>query len=99
LALNYRLGPTQEIVVAGQAQEAQPLLAEVWRRFLPNATVLFRETGERGDALAEIVPFVRDLVPREGHAAAYVCENYACRQPVTEPADLAAILDEISRSH
>jgi uncharacterized protein YyaL (SSP411 family) len=99
LALSYRLGPTREIVVAGPALEAQPLIAEVRRRFLPNATALFRETGGRGDALAEVVPFVRDLVPREGHAAAYVCENYACRRPVTTAADLAAILDGISRSH
>lgn len=99
LALIYRLGPAQEIVIAEPVEEARPLIAEVRRRFLPNATLLFHDTGEEGDTLAEIVPFVRDLVPREGHAAAYVCEDYACRRPVTTAADLAAILDEISRSH
>jgi uncharacterized protein YyaL (SSP411 family) len=28
----------------------------------------------------------------EGRAAAYVCENYTCRRPVTTAADLAEIL-------
>jgi hypothetical protein len=99
LALDYRLGPTQEIVVTGQAAQAQPLIEEVRRRFLPNATLLFRETGGQGDVLAEMVPSIRDLSPLDGRAAAYVCENRACRQPVTTADDLAAILDEISRSH
>jgi uncharacterized protein YyaL (SSP411 family) len=30
---------------------------------------------------------------QEGRATAYVCEAYACKQPVTNPADLAAQLE------
>lgn len=97
-AIAYRLGPTQEIVIAGPADDAMPLIEEVRRRFLPNATVLFRETGPQGDAVAEMVPFVRDLVPLDGRATAYVCENYACRQPVVTAGDLGAILDRIPRN-
>jgi uncharacterized protein YyaL (SSP411 family) len=99
LALDYRLGPTQEIVVAGRPAQARLLIEEVRRRFLPNATLLFRETGGQGEVLAEMVPFIRDLSAPEGRATAYVCENYACWRPVATADDLGAILDEISASH
>jgi uncharacterized protein YyaL (SSP411 family) len=29
----------------------------------------------------------------DGRPAAYVCENFTCHQPVTEPDDLAAALE------
>ena len=31
--------------------------------------------------------------PVDGAAAAYVCEHFTCRRPVTEPEALAALLD------
>ncbi len=95
LALDYRLGPAQEIVIAGDRAEAQPLLAEVRCRFLPNATLLFRPTDAEGDTLADLVPFTGALTPRDGRATAYVCENYACRRPVTTEADLRRLLDQL----
>ncbi|HSW00672.1 MAG TPA: thioredoxin domain-containing protein [Sedimentisphaerales bacterium] len=98
LALDYRLGPSQEIVIAGPADQARPLIEEVRRRFLPNATLLLKETGLRGDALMEMIPFVRDLAPLDGRATAYVCEDHACRRPVVTTGDLAAILDGIGRN-
>ena len=96
-ALGYRLGPAQEIVIVGSASDAQSLIEETRRHFLPNATLLFHETNAGAESLAEVVPFVANLKPIDGRPAAYVCENYACRRPVTKKEDLAQILGELSR--
>ena len=67
------------------------LLAEVRRRFMPN-TVL--AAGLPGSEAASQVPLLVGRYMREGHATAYVCRNYVCSLPVTEPAALRRQLDE-----
>jgi uncharacterized protein YyaL (SSP411 family) len=80
LAQMFALGKPMEIVLAGPRDQQGEMLAEIRKRFLPNAVVM----------QASEAPTPMPLV--EGLATAYVCENYACKLPVTDTHALAELL-------
>lgn len=85
-ALQFSWGPPKEIVVAAktpeQEQEAKEILANLQKKFLPEAVLLYRPPGEQADRLQEVVPFLGPYGPVDGRAAVYVCANYTCHAPV-----------------
>ena len=95
-ALAFHLAPPRQIAMAGHpdAPDTRRLLAVVRERFAPHDLVLLADGG-RGQAwLAQRLAFLRGLKPLDGKATAYVCQNYACQMPVTEPAALRERLEE-----
>jgi uncharacterized protein YyaL (SSP411 family) len=92
-ALDLYLGPVREVAIVGDPPDpaTRALADEVLvRRFLPNHVLAVAAPGDA--AAAERVPLLRDRVA-DGGPTAYVCERFACRLPVTEPAALAAQLE------
>jgi uncharacterized protein YyaL (SSP411 family) len=79
-ALDFHFSPPRELAVIGgpDTEVARAALAS----FDPNAVVAFGPS--------EDVPLLRgkDLV--DGRPAVYVCENFACQAPITQPADLVS---------
>ena len=88
-ALDAYLAPSQEIAIVGDPADAgtQALLAVVRDVYLPHTVIAGKRAGEES-----MLPLLqgRDLV--RGRPAAYVCENYACRLPVTEAVELEKML-------
>jgi uncharacterized protein YyaL (SSP411 family) len=85
-ALEFALNPSYEVVIVGdpQKQDTMSMLAALREPFIPQKVVLLR-TEDPNDAadIADIAPFTRSMVTRNGLATAYVCQNFACRLPTT----------------
>ena len=79
-ALDDLLTPSQEVAVVGSLEDArtQALLEEVRRHYLPHTVVALREPDSENP-----LPLLEGRGLVDGEPAAYVCENYACRLPVT----------------
>ncbi len=86
-ALDDFIGPFFEIALVGAAAQREPFARALSREFLPRA-VTAQGDGESPSA----VPLLADRVPIHGAGAAYVCQGFVCRQPVTTAEALLAQL-------
>jgi uncharacterized protein len=87
-ALDFYLSTPYEVVIVGDAQapDTRALLKAVYSSYLPNKVVAGR--SEEDERAARLVPLLADRPRREGKATAYVCVNYACQSPTTDPEGL-----------
>ena len=94
VALDLTLSDPRQIVIAGDrdSTETQSLIAEVHRHFVPNKILLLADGGEGQRYLEEKLEALRGMKPVDGKPAAYICENFTCKAPVTDPAKLAELL-------
>ncbi len=92
-ALDFYVSPPKEIAVIGPRDDpaTQALLDTVFHRFLPNKVVMGVETPliPADDNSEADIPLLAGRGMVGGLPSAYVCQNYACQLPVTDPADLA----------
>jgi uncharacterized protein len=84
--------PASQIVVLGRPDDARALRGELARHYLPFAVTIPVEPGASQDALAGTLPFIGAMRPAGGAATAFVCRDFACREPVTTAEALAAQL-------
>src|SRR5712692_2458299 len=82
-AIDFYASPTREVALVGPDRGA--LERVVRGAFRPHIVL----AGGEQDG----VPLLDGRAPVAGRATAYVCEHFACRRPVTKPAELAALLD------
>jgi uncharacterized protein YyaL (SSP411 family) len=81
-ALDFQLAPVKEVALVGD--DLAPFERVVRGAFRPHLVL--------AGGAADGVPLLQDRSPVDGHPAAYVCERFACKAPVTEPEELARLL-------
>jgi uncharacterized protein YyaL (SSP411 family) len=92
----YHAGMPQ-IVVAGPdgRDDTRALLDAVRSRYRPTA-ILVRVDPGRHDAFSQVLPWIGAMGMRDGRATAYVCREFACDTPTTDPGVVADALDRAS---
>ena len=92
----YHTGLSQVVIVGASDQpdtkELKSVLASV---YLPFAVIIPVEPGPRQSSLGEQLPFVRTMTMVDGKATAYVCANFACQEPTTDPSRFEAQLETL----
>jgi uncharacterized protein len=66
-------------------------VTEVHRHFVANKVLLLADGGVGQRYLEEKLEALRGMKPIGGKAAAYVCENFTCKAPVTDAKALTGL--------
>jgi uncharacterized protein len=86
-ALDFHLTPTLEVAIVGENR--QELIRVVRERLHPH--MVLAASDRAGDSAVALLEGRAEIDTR---ATAYVCERFACKRPVTNPADLAELLNQ-----
>ncbi|XP_051530208.1 spermatogenesis-associated protein 20-like isoform X2 [Myxocyprinus asiaticus] len=92
MAQHYTL---KQIVICGQpdAEDTASLISCVNSLFLPHKVLMLADGNTEG-FLYQRLSILSTLVPQDGKATAYVCENFTCALPITCPQELRRLLLE-----
>jgi uncharacterized protein len=86
----YHAKVTQIVIVGPPADEAtQRLMHEAMAKYDPFSVVVSVDPGHAQSELARLLPFIGPMIMRDGRATAYVCHDFTCDEPATDPAGLA----------
>jgi uncharacterized protein YyaL (SSP411 family) len=96
VALNFTLSKPRQIVITGEIEnpKTKALINEVHRHFLPTTILLLADGAAGQKYLGEKNKAIRAMTPIDGNPAAYVCENFTCKAPVTDSTALRKLLSE-----
>ena len=95
-AVDFMVGPSREIVIAGNPEldATLAMTKTIQEKFLPNKVVLFQpDEGPDADKCIALAPFLADIHSQKPKTTVYICEQYACKAPVTTLEDLEAALN------
>jgi len=93
-ALDFSLGPSYEIVIAGEpeSEETKKMIKALRETFLPSKVVLFLPLSDDKREILKIAPFLNEFSAADSKTKAYVCTNYSCQKPAENAEKLIKLI-------
>jgi hypothetical protein len=93
-ALEFGLGPSSEVVVVGDPDSDDTILMfkRLRRPFLPGKVVVHRPIGKGSQRVDKIAEYTSNQRSIQGKATAYVCRDFSCELPTTDPEKMLELL-------
>ncbi len=84
----------RQVAIAGTlgTPGTEAMTAVFWRSYLPNAILIHAIGGLAQQQLSRTLPLVATLREQNGNATAYICRNYTCNAPTSNPATMQRLL-------
>jgi len=85
---------TAEVIIVGDPEDdhTRRFLSALQGSYLPNVIVGLVDPGDPDGAIRELIPYAADMKTLDGKAAAYVCRDFACLAPTTDPEEMLRAL-------
>jgi uncharacterized protein YyaL (SSP411 family) len=90
-AIDFVLAPVQEVVILGDPEDAnqRALVETLWSTYRPHLVAAISS-----DPTAKNAPeLLHERKMIQGKATAFVCRNFTCQMPVTQPDEFTTLLD------
>ena len=87
-AVAMLLEPPREVVFAGRrgSPDLEALVHSYYSRFRPHRVIAFADADDAARGRdAKLLGILDGKLPVEQRAAVYLCENYTCKAPLTDP--------------
>lgn len=93
IALDYLLNPPKEVAISGSLGEeiTKRMLRIISETYRPDIIVALQPAGKD---YSEMIPLLKDRIQLEGETTAYVCKNFTCDLPTSDPEKLRMILQQ-----
>jgi len=90
----YLQSPSREIIIVGKKGNgaAQEMIGVLREMFVPHSVSVYLSPEQEG--LTEVVPFLADYRQIKAEAAAFICEDQACREPICDAEAFRAALGQ-----
>ncbi len=89
IGLDFMIGPSYEIIIAGEKEsiDTKNILKKIYSNYVPNRIILLKT-----DEIEKVAEYVKNYQSIGGKSTVYVCRNYACELPTTDPEKVLEML-------